>query len=141
MKNKDKFKNLNLSLMLFVNSASNSNSLWESIIQFYKLWPPFQWATSLLTLVLMYWLSGYYYNKFLSYKGGWMSAKTRIYMIIVDLLLNFILGIYYMNYRNTFIGTLLIQCPVFCSPFFWMIELIVFYIYYRYIFSKDKKKS
>ena len=130
---KTNFKNLNINGILLVNSASNDNSIWESIIKFYNIWPPFQWATSILTLVFMYWVSGYFYNKFLSQKGGWMSSKTRISMIILDLLLNFSLGIYYMNYRDTFIGTLLIQCPVFCSPLFWVMELVFFYIYYRYI--------
>lgn len=47
-----------------------------------------------------------------------MDTKTRILMIGVDLILNFGLGIYYMNHRDTFIGTLMIQCPVFLSPFF-----------------------
>lgn len=47
-----------------------------------------------------------------------MDTKTRILMIVVDLILNFGLGIYYMNHRDTFIGTLMIQCPVFLSPFF-----------------------
>lgn len=47
-----------------------------------------------------------------------MDAETRIYMIGLDLFLNFSLGIYYMNYRDTFIGALMVQCPVFCSPLF-----------------------
>lgn len=110
--------------------------IWDLLVKFCSIWSPFQWITSLLTLILMYWMSGYYYNKFLSKKGGWMYTKTRIYMIMVDLLLNFSLGIYYMNYRDTFIGTLMVKCPVFCSPIFWCIELIFFYIYCRYISAK-----
>ena len=137
---KTNLKIFNLSAILLVNSASNKNSIWESIIKFYNIWPPFQWATSLFTLVFLYWVSGYFYNKFLSQKGGWMSSTTRIYMIIIDLLLNFSLGIYYMNYRDTLIGTLLVQCPVFCSPFFWLMELVFFYIYYRYFYLISIKK-
>ena len=125
---------------LMLNPSSKQNSFWELLIKYYEIWPPFQWVTSLLTLVLIYWVSGYFYNKFLSNKGGWMDAKTRVVMIIIDLILNFCLGIYYMNYRDTFIGALMVQCPVFCSPLFWLIELICFYTYYKYIsFVKPKK--
>ena len=120
-----------------------NNSLWELIYKFYKIWPHFQWGTSLLTLVLIYWVSGYYYNKFLSKKGGWMDTKTRIFMICLDLTFNFLLGIYYMNYRDTFLGALMVQCPVFLSPVFWLLELICFYIYYRWIAKSflQKKKN
>ena len=129
-------------VLFFINPSSEKYSLWDSILEFYKIWPPFQWMTSLLTLVLMYWISGYYYNKFLSKKGGgWMDWKTRILMIFFDLLLNFSLGIYYMNYRETFLGTLMIHCPVFCSPVFWLFELVCFYIYYKYFASFKNQKQ
>ena len=130
----------NLNFLLITNFNSEKDSIWNLIVKFYKLWPPFQWATSLLTLILIYWATGYYYNKFLSQRSGWMGVKARISMISLDLLLNFILGIYYMNYRETFIGTLMIQCPVFCSPIFWLLELICFYIYYKYEWIFKKKK-
>lgn len=129
-----------LNFLLLTNIKSEKTSSWELILKFYQLWPPLQWATSLLTLILIYWVTGYYYNKFLSQRSGWMGVKARIIMIVFDLLLNFTLGIYYMNYRDTFIGTLMIKCPVFCSPIFWVIELICFYIYYRYDWIWKKKK-
>ena len=132
---KQMIKNSNYLWIFILTSSPNKNSVWELLIKYYHIWPPFQWATSILTLVLIYWVSGYFYNKFLSQKGGWMDTKTRVVMIIIDLLLNFALGIYYMNYRDTFIGGLMVQCPVFCSPLFWLIELVCFYIYYRYTFS------
>ena len=134
-------KNMPITLLLIfnVNSNNNTSSILESLIKYFQIWPLFQWTTSILTLVLIYWVSGYYYNKFLSQKGGWMDAKTRIIMITIDLILNFSLGIYYMNYRDTLIGTLMIKCPVFCSPLFWLVELICFYIYYRYTFYAKTK--
>ncbi len=132
------FQETNLILLfpLFLNTSSQKS--WELLTAYFQIWPFFQWASSLITLIAIYWLSGYFYNKFLSQKGGWMDTKTRILMIGVDLILNFGLGIYYMNHRDTFIGTLMIQCPVFLSPFFWFLELVCFYIYYRYNFSSKK---
>jgi len=106
-------QNINFSFILIFTSAPNQNSVWELLIKYYHIWPPFQWITSLVTLILIYWMSGYFYNKLLSQKGGWMDTKTRIIMIIIDLVLNFSLGVYYMNFRDTFIGALMIQCPVF----------------------------
>ena len=132
-------KNINLLSIFILNTNSNKDSMWEALVKYYQIWPPFQWVTSLLTLILIYWISGYFYNKFLSRKGGWMDTKTRIFMIGVDLLLNFSIGIYYMNYRDTFIGALMLQCPVFCSPLFWLLELICFYSYYRYNFFYKTK--
>jgi hypothetical protein len=130
---------INTNWMTVWNIQSNKNFIWELLVKYYEIWPPIQWITSLLSLVLIYWISGYFYNKFLSKKGGWMDAKTRVIMIFIDLFLNFLLGIYYMNYRDTFIGALMIQCPVFCSPLFWLVELICFYFYYRYSFSIKNK--
>lgn len=137
LKKNFKEKTGTLSILLF-NTPTEKNFLFL-LKQYFQIWPAFQWATSILTLVLIYWISGYFYNKFLSHKGGWMDTKTRIFMIFVDLMLNFIFGIYYMNYRNTFIGALMIQCPVFLSPLFWIIELVCFYIYYRQQFDSKKK--
>lgn len=121
-------------LLFVTNTSPDKNSIWDLIIDFYQIWPPFQWVTSILTLILTYWISGYYYNKFLSKKGaGWISPKARIIMILLDLVLNFGVGIYYMGYRDTFIGELMLRCPVFCSPIFWFLELVCFYIYYKYL--------
>ena len=142
------YKNLwlNYQCLFILKISSDKNSvwdlLWDLLVKYYQIWPPFQWATSLVSLVLIYWISGYFYNKFLSKKGGWMDTKTRVWMIILDLFLNFSLGIYYMNFRETFMGQLMLKCPVFFSPFFWLIELIFFYVYYRYInFSKNQKEE
>ena len=133
------FKQNTVTFSLLLLTDPNENSFFFLFKQYFQIWPAFQWVTSLLTLVLIYWVSGYFYNKFLSQKGGWMDTKTRIVMIFVDLILNFSLGIYYMHYRNTFIGALMVQCPVFLSPFFWLVEVICFYIYYKYQFYLKKK--
>ena len=130
-------KNINFYFLLILNATPDNNSWWELLLKYFQIWPVFQWVSSLSTLILIYWLSGYYYNKYLSQKGGWMDTKTRIFMIILDLLLNFSLGIYYMSYRDTFIGAVMLKCPVFCSPIFWFIELICFYLYSKYILEKN----
>ena len=131
--NKIKLKNF---LWIFWYSSANDKSL---LVNYFEIWSLTQWVSSIFTLVLMYWVSGYFYNKFLSNKGGWMDTKTRIIMIVFDLLVNFSLGIVCMNYRETLIGALMIKCPVFFSPLFWFVELICFYIYYRYIATQNKK--
>lgn len=113
----------------------------QLVIDYFSIWPLFQWVTSLLTLILMYWASGYFYNKYLAEEGGWMDAKARIIMILVDLILNFALGIYYMNYRDTFIGALMVQCPIFCSPLFWLVELLCFFLYTRFFLKNSPKKK
>ena len=132
------------SLIFFLTSSSSPKkptSFWADVIQYFEIWSFFQWTTSLVTLIFGYWATGYLYNKILSKKGGWMDAKTRIIMIIVDLILNFIFGIYFMGHRDTVIGQLVLHCPVFFSPFFWIVELICFYLYSRYNFSLKKKKK
>ena len=142
--NKKKKSMSNFSLFLILTSSNSSSickPIWDLSVKYFQIWPIFQWITSLLTLIIIYWVSGYFYNKFLSDNGGWMDAKTRILMIIIDLILNFSIGIYYMNYRDTFIGTLMLKCPVFCSPIFWLFELICFYVYYRYVTKSIKKKT
>ena len=70
-----------------------------------------------------------------------MDTKTRILMILLDLTFNFVLGIYYMNYRDTLMGAFMIKCPVFFSPICWLLELICFYIYYRWILKKENKSK
>ena len=132
---------LNFFILLSIDpNNSNTDSFFKLLTDYFTIWPVFQWITSLLTLVLTYWASGYLYNRFLSEKGGWMDAKTRVIMIVVDLILNFSLGIYYMQYRDTFMGALMVHCPVFFSPVFWLIELICFYIYTRF-FLKNQAKA
>ena len=135
LQNKLTKKNINFQWIFILSACPDKNSIWDLLLKYYQIWPLFQWTTSLLTLILIYWISGYFYNKFLSQKGGWMDTKTRVFMIVIDLILNFTVGIYYMNYRDTFIGELMLQCPVFLSPLFWFIELVCFYIYYRYMLS------
>lgn len=137
----EKKKTYNFFILFLQNSNPNPElNIMKLLQEYFHIWPLFQWTTSLLTLIVVYWMSGYFYNKYLSEKGGWMNAKTRVIMIFVDLMLNFILGIYYMNYRETVIGALMIQCPVFLSPIFWIVELLCFYIYYRNQFSSENKK-
>lgn len=119
--------------------SNPSKSLTTQLSDFYHLWPLHQWISSLAGLILLYWITGYYYNKWLSDKGGWLDWKMRIWLIISDLTINLILGIYYMNYRETALGGLMLQCPIAISPLIFIIELACFYIYYR--FGKDRKNT
>jgi hypothetical protein len=50
-------------------------------------------------------------------------------LISFDLLLNFIVGLSYMGYRDTIIGGLMLQCPIALSPFILAVELTVYALY------------
>ena len=138
----EKLKKIQLaSFLIMLNSLPKKSSVGNLFLQYFQLWSPFQWVTSIFTLLITYWISGYFYNKYLSKKGGWMDWKTRVAMIGADLIANFSVGAYYMNHRDTFLGALMVQCPIFLSPCFWIFEIICFYIYCRYIsYKKDKQK-
>jgi hypothetical protein len=51
-------------------------------------------------------------------------------LIGFDLLLNFAIGIYYMSYRETALGQLMLSCPIAISPFIFAIELGIIFIIY-----------
>jgi hypothetical protein len=140
LKKNKKIKTFNLFLLL--NSSNNMNSnkpSWvELLIQFYNIWPLTQWVSSLVTLILLYWLTGYYYNKWLSEKGGWLSWKTRSYMIVLDFITNLLLGFYYMGHRDTLMGHFMVTCPIAISPVIFLIELICVYVYHRWSYQGKK---
>ena len=112
----------------------------RKLVDFVCIWPPLQWVTSLVSLVLMYWFVGRWYNKRLEKEGGWISAKARILMIFFDLFVNLGIGIYYMDHRETIIGVLMMRCPIAISPLIFILEFLVFVIYFRkYILPLQKK--
>ena len=114
----------------------------KKLVEFICIWPPYQWVTSLLSLVLMYWFVGRWYNKRLEKEGGWISAKARILMIFFDLFINLCIGLYYMDYRETIMGVLMMRCPISISPLIFVLEFLVFVIYYRkYVLPKAKHKQ
>lgn len=118
-----------LSFLLYTNSSNNWT---KQLNEFYHIWPLGQWISSVLGLILLYWVTGYYYNKWLSEKGGWLDSKTRIWLIVSDLLINLTLGLYYMNHRETIFGVIMLRCPIAISPFIFVLELICVYSYYRF---------
>lgn len=72
----------------------------------------------------------YFYNKIITKKKG-KVLSTRIinYLIAVDLIVNILLGIVFTAFRNTFLGICFASCPIFLSPFLFIIQLIGVYIY------------
>lgn len=104
----------------------------DSCYQYFSIWSLHQWWTSLLALFVYYYLTTVIFNKYLSRWGGWMSVKARTFLLILDLFINFSLGIYYMSYRETMIGDLMRQCPIALSPFIMAIEFLLFLIYWIY---------
>lgn len=49
-----------------------------------------------------------------------------VLLMLVDLVLNLSLGIYYMGYRETALGLLFVKCPIAVSPGFLLVEIVVF---------------
>jgi len=113
----------------------------EQLVDFYQLWSLSQWVSSLSSLILFYWITGHYYNKWLSEKGGWLTIKTRVWLIFFDLALNLALGLYYMNYRETLMGSIMVRCPIAISPLIFFLELVCVYLYYRYTKKQINKKG
>jgi len=111
----------------------------KTLLDFYHIWPLTQWITSLITLILLYWITGYLYNKWLSARGGWLNFKMRVWLIISDLLINLSLGLYYMHYRDTLMGGIMLKCPIAISPIIFLLELICVYMYYRFWKTKEKQ--
>lgn len=129
--------------VLFVSvlkvSQEKAPDLWTKIWIFINIWPLHQWVFSLLTLFLMYWLIGSWYNRRLVRQGGWLSWQARIIMIGLDLFINFLLGIYYMGARDTLMGVIMFRCPIAISPLIFFIEFVVFVWYYKkYVLKSDK---
>jgi hypothetical protein len=119
-------------LFIFTIPPKSGEKFFKQVIDFYHIWPLGQWIGSLVGLILLYLVTGYYYNKWLSDKGGWLDMKTRVWLILFDLSLNFALGLYYMNHRETILGSIMMRCPIAISPGIFLIELICFYFYSRY---------
>jgi hypothetical protein len=66
--------------------------------------------------------------------------KTRIWLIIFDISFNLVVGVYYMNHRDTILGSIMVRCPVAISPGIFAIELFCFYFYCRYL-RRDGKQQ
>jgi len=126
----------------FVVYSVNSSKDWTTrFSEFFHLWPLQQWISSLVGLILLYWITGYYYNKWLSDRGGWLSWERRIWLILLDFSVNLFLGIYYMNYRETVLGAMMLTCPIAISPLIFLMELICFYMYSRFVKKGEKKEN
>jgi len=117
---------------VFLGNPISSPSWIQDLIDFYHIWPWHQWLTSLVSLILLYWITGHFYNKWLSDRGGWLTFKMRVWLIISDLTLNLALGIYYMHYRETLMGAIMLTCPIAISPVIFLLEMFCVYIYYRF---------
>jgi hypothetical protein len=116
------------------------DSFLDNFVDFLYLWSLEQWIWSLITLFLLYGFIGYAYNKWLMPSGGWISVRARILMVVIDLLVNFIIGIYYMQYRETLIGAFLVRCPLAISPLIFIIEFVIVIWYYK-TYTLPKLKS
>jgi len=135
----------NFYLLLLSTTPGGEGKNWFEILflnfkEFFSIWPLFQWITSLIGLIVLYWITGYYYNKWLSSSGGWLNIKTRCWLIVTDLSINLILGLYYMNYRQTTMGIIMMKCPIAISPIIFCLELLCVYCWY-YVQKKKQKNG
>ena len=124
-----------------VNLSKPTDPWWIWLLKqlqaFINIWPFHQWVISLASLILLYWVTSYGYNKLLSRQGGWLTIKTRIWLILFDLGLNLVLGIYYMSHRETLMGAIMMRCPIAVSPLIFCLELLVVFFYYWYTNRKS----
>jgi hypothetical protein len=60
-------------------------------------------------------------------------------LISFDLGLNLVLGLYYMDHRETLLGAIMMRCPIAISPAIFAMELFCFYLYCRYFIPKGKQ--
>ena len=110
-----------------------------SLKLFVGIWPLRLWITSLTGLILLYWVTGHYYNKWLSPWGGWLDFSIRVWLICGDLGINLGIGMYCMEHRDTLLGTFMLQCPIAISPLIFILELMCVYAYQRYLWSSKSK--
>jgi hypothetical protein len=141
------FHNISFFIVLSINNANNSKEpdlfSKETFVEFCKLWPLYQWIGSLTGLVILYWFTGKLYNKWLSPYGGWLSWKTRILLIISDLAINLVVGMYALRYlKDTAFGLFMMKCPIAISPAIFLLELLIVFLYgaYKIYEKKDKEK-
>jgi len=127
--------------VLISDGKTKPTGIYDQFVTFINIWPASQWIWSLITLVLMYWIIGAWYNKKLARQGGWISWQTRVIMIFIDLILNLALGIYYMAARDTMMGAIMLRCPIAISPLIFLIEFLVFVWYYKTYVLVKKDKS
>lgn len=111
------------------------------LLEFFNIWPIEQWISSLFGLVLMYWVATGFYNKRLKNYKLEMSFKFRFWMILSDLLINLGLGLYYLGYRETIMGQLMLKCPIAVSPVIFVVELLVVILIKEYEIYESKKKK
>lgn len=114
----------------------------SKIIEFFQIWPLSQWVYSLIGLVALYALTTYLYNKRLTFYKNEMSLSFRFWMIFSDLAVNLALGLYYLDYRETIMGQLMLKCPIAVSPVIFLVELLLVILIKEYeIFNRRKKNN
>ena len=111
----------------------------NKLIEFFSLWPAQQWISSLLGLVLLYVFTTWCYNKRLRRYDLQMTFAFQFWMICTDLILNLIIGLYYMQHRNTVLGALTVTCPISLSPAIFVIELIILIIIKEYQIKNEHR--
>lgn len=89
----------------------------------------------------MYWITTGLYNKRLLNYNLEMSSQFRFWMILSDLLLNLGLGLYYLGYRETLMGQLMLKCPIAVSPVIFILELILLIAIKEYEITKNFKNK
>lgn len=113
----------------------------DRLLEFFYLWPLQQWISSLVGLIVLYAFTTSFYNKRLRRYGLEMSFSFQAWMIFSDLFLNLIIGLYYMQHRNTILGALTITCPISLSPAIFIIELIILIAIKEYQIWDESRKS
>ena len=119
-------------LIYHTNVSKSTMSFNDLMIKYFTIWSFDQWLYSLISLLIIYFVAGKLFNKYCSKKINWKNLSTTTILLLIgfDLVLNFAIGIYYMSYRETALGQLMLSCPIAVSPFIFAIELGLIFIIY-----------
>lgn len=119
-------------LIYHTNGSKPTATVNDLMIKYFSIWTFDQWIYSLISLVIIYFVAGKIFNKYCSKKIDWKNLSTATILLLIgfDLVLNFAIGIYYMSYRETALGQLMLSCPIAVSPFIFAIELVLIFIIY-----------
>ena len=124
---------------LYANPIMIMAITWDRLIEFFYIWPLEQWVSSLVGLVLLYWFTTTIYNKRLAKYNLNMSVLFRVYMISLDLLLNLGVGLYYLDFRETTLGNLMVLCPIAISPLIFLVEFLIIILLKEYEIHVQRK--
>ena len=98
---------------------------------FINVWSLEIWILSVIGLLLSFYLVFYIYNRFFSFRNAFLSSKAQLWITMINFSHLLPLSWYIDYHRELSLWSLLHQCPIALSVPFLLVELIVFYLFFR----------